>query len=351
MRVHKAIKSNIENYKNITPIVPKSLESYKKTKINELNVAFNNQVANHRRVLNANILNIQRSRLNNNIKRIQITSLNHQFNTLVNGLRQKLNSDIQKILAFKPDFNVGTISRKKGLLIGINYIGTPYELSGCINDCNLISSMMKEYTNTLLTEEQEIKPTKDNILSELKKTLDDSVEGDLIFFYYSGHGSYTVDRSGDEIDGRDEMLISLDLKGVVDDELKNILNTHLKKGVTLVGLFDSCHSGTCLDLRYQYMTNTTLDPFTENTKVNECPGNALLISGCRDNEYSVETVFNSKVNGAMTWAFTETIKRNKDITWRQLLENMRNLLKDKRFTQIPQISSDSLMDLDTKIFI
>lgn len=351
MRVHKGINNPINSTIINNIVIPKSLENYKKSKINELNVAFNNQVANHRKILNANILNIQRSRLNNNIKMVQITRLNQQFNTLVNSLRQKLNSDIQKILSFKIDFDVRTISHKKGLLIGINYMGTPYELSGCINDCNLMSSMMKEYTNTLLTEEQEIKPTKDNILTELKKVLDDSVEGDLIFFYYSGHGSYTIDRNGDEIDGRDEMLISLDLKGVFDDELKNILNTHLKKGVTLIGLFDSCHSGTCLDLRYQYMTNTTLDPFTENTKVNECSGNALLISGCRDNEYSVETVFNNKVNGAMTWAFTETIKRNKDITWRQLLENMRNLLKDKRFTQIPQISSDSLIDLDTKIFI
>lgn len=360
MRVHKSINNiqyinnvqHINNTKYINNIITtKSLESYKKSKINELNVIFNNQVATHSRILNANILNIQRSRLNNNMKRVQITRLNQQFNNLVNSLRQKLNSDIQKILSFKVDFDIGTIKNKKGLLVGINYIGSPYELSGCINDCNLMNSIMKEYKNTLVTEEQEIKPTKDNILLELKRVLDESTEGDLIFFYYSGHGSYTIDRNGDEIDGKDEMLISLDLRGILDDELKSILNNNLKNGVTLVGLFDSCHSGTCLDLRYQYMSETTLDPFTENTRVNECPGNALLISGCRDNEYSVETVFNNKINGAMTWAFTETIKQNKDITWRQLLENMRSLLKSRRFTQIPQISSDSLFDLDTKIFL
>jgi hypothetical protein len=355
MRVHKSIKNEIVLQKsNIIPLnTSKSifLENYKKTKINELNAIFNNQVSNYRRILNANISNIQRSRLNNNIKRIQISSLTNQFNNLVNNLRQKLNADIQKVINFKLDFSVGTIKSKKGLLVGINYIGTNYELSGCINDCNLIKSTIEGYNHMLLTEESEIKPTKDNILVQLKNTLETSVEGDLIFFYYSGHGSYTIDRNNDETDMRDEMLIALDLKGILDDELKSLLNSSLKKGVTLIGLFDSCHSGTCLDLRYQYMTNTTLDPFTENTRVTECNGNAILISGCRDNEYSVETMFNSKINGAMTWAFTETLKQNKDITWRQLLENMRNLLKSKRFSQIPQISSDSLIDLDTKIFI
>ena len=54
-----------------------------------------------------------------------------------------------------------------------------------------------------------------------------SKPGDLLFFHYSGHGSYILDKDGDEIDGCDEMIVSSDMYSITDDELKSIINDNL----------------------------------------------------------------------------------------------------------------------------
>ena len=174
-------------------------------------------------------------------------------------------------------------------------------------------------------------------------------------FFYSGHGSYTLDRNNDEQDGYDELIIPCDFKGIIDDELKSIIQTNLKENVTLVGLFDSCFSGTVLDLKYQYLDSLNYDKYTENSKQLETKGNVLMISGCTDNQTSADAFFNGKPNGALTWSFLETLNQNKNKStkckWRDLVKTMRDLLKKSKFSQIPQLSSGQFTDIDSEIFI
>ena len=79
--------------------------------------------------------------------------------------------------------------------------------------------------------------------------------GDRIFLYYSGHGSYTEDVSGDESgpdgDGFDETLAAYDVfcesesscqNMVLDDEIDQRLRQLSDRYV--MTMFDSCHSGT-----------------------------------------------------------------------------------------------------------
>ena len=101
---------------------------------------------------------------------------------------------------------------KKALLIGINYIGSDGELSGCINDINDTKHILKsvyKYDDkdiNMLSDEADIKPTKQNIIKHLNKLVDFSNEEDVseIWVSYSGHGSYVRDRNRDEDDGKDE---------------------------------------------------------------------------------------------------------------------------------------------------
>jgi hypothetical protein len=175
--------------------------------------------------------------------------------------------------------------------------------------------------------------------------------GDLLFFVYSGHGSYAIDRNGDEKDGRDELIVSCDLQGVLDDELKALIQTYLKADVTLFALFDSCFSGSVLDLKYQFMDSLDYDKFTENSKQLETQGNVIMISGCTDNQTSADAVFDNKPNGAMTWSLLESLKQKPNVNWRELVKTMRDLLKTSQFTQIPQFSSGNFLDIDKEIFI
>ena len=64
------------------------------------------------------------------------------------------------------------------------------------------------------------KPTRLNMIGELNNLVKN--KGNL-FLHYSGHGSYTRDNNNDEKDGKDELLISTDHRGIRDDELNQIL--------------------------------------------------------------------------------------------------------------------------------
>ena len=193
------------------------------------------------------------------------------------------------------------------------------------------------------------KPTKANILAELKNLLTTANSGDILFLAFSGHGTTRTDTTGDEKDGLDEMFVPLDFNCISDDEIKTFINNNLKKDVTLFALFDCCHSGTILDLRFQYFDSENYDNSTENTKETETIGNIIMISGCKDNQTSADAYINSNFQGAMTWSFLDTVNKNPNLTWRDLITTMRSSLKVSKYQQIPQLSSGKKLDLNAKI--
>jgi len=330
------------------------LQIYKQNRINELNKIFNSNLVRLNSALANNIIIIQRSKARN--KPSLINAVRNQYNIDVITLRNNLDTSIQKINSFTPEFavNKSSVLNKKALLIGINYINTPYELTGCIDDTNRMKTLLTSYGFNdikILTDLADLKPTKNNILNEIKNLITSSRSGDVLFLYYSGHGSYTYDRNGDETDKRDEMLISLDALPILDDELKTILQNHLSREITIVGMFDSCHSGTILDLKFNYLDSNNYNKYFENDKVSECQGNVIMFSGCMDAQTSSEALIENKVQGALTWSFIDCINKTPNCSWRELLKSMRDLLKSNNFSQIPQLSTDSFYDIDSKVFI
>jgi hypothetical protein len=76
-----------------------------------------------------------------------------------------------------------------------------------------------------------------------------------------GHGGQTKDLDGDEEDGYDEVIYPVDFRTqghIVDDEMHRIMVQSLRPGVRLTAIFDSCHSGSALDLPYIYSTQGLL---------------------------------------------------------------------------------------------
>ena len=312
--------------------------------VNELNIAFNNNVKNLLNYCNSSIKSISNSKLRASIKKINIQKINIYFTTNYNILKNKLNLDINA---------AQRQSKKRALLIGCDYIGTEYQLSGCINDVENIQTKLKSqygFNNiVIMTDNTDKKPTKANILDELKNLLTSANSEDKLFLSFSGHGFKIKDTSGDEKDKLDEVFVSLDLDYISDDEIKIFINNNLKKNVTLFALFDCCHSGTILDLRYQYFDSENDDKASENTNVSETVGNIIMISGCMDNQTSEEVFANNKNQGAMTWAFLDTINKNPNLTWKDLITTMRGSLKSSKYQQIPQLSSGKKLDLNTQL--
>ena len=123
---------------------------------------------------------------------------------------------------------------KKALLIGIDYHNnSKLKLFGCINDINLMSGMLMdgfdyEKKNITMIRDDSNKnhliPTKNNILRELNKIVEEDL--DELWIHYSGHGTYRRDDDGDEVDNNDEVIIPIDYKskGIIsDDVMMNIL--------------------------------------------------------------------------------------------------------------------------------
>ena len=326
---------------------------YKKNRIIELQNKYNSLAVALYSTLNANIRIVNNSRQTTKVKQTTINNLVNVYNTNINNLKNQLNDAVTSIQNFVLK-QIAPNKNKKALLVGINYTGTSNELYGCINDVNCVKDRLSKNGFTsinVLTDLTSKRATRDNILSEFKNLLTNSLAGDLLFFLYSGHGSYTMDRNSDETTGYDELIVSCDLQGIVDDELKSLIQTNLKQGVTLFAMFDSCFSGTILDLRYQYMDSLNYDNYTENTNETETVGDVFMISGCTDDQTSADAVFNNKANGAMTWSLLESLKQKPNCSWRELVKQMRALLKENNYEQIPQFSSGSFENIDMSVFI
>lgn len=330
-----------------------SLTQLKARKIAALNNNFNMHVAALKNYYSSVVNNINNSRYSIAYKKNAIILITNQTNARINALQNKLKADILSIqqLAYN---TVTRGTNKNALIIGINYIGTSNKLEGCINDAKHLSTLMTSsgFQNIkLLTDHTLEKPTRNNILNGFTNLLANSKTGDVVFFSYSGHGSYTVDKNNEEATGYDQMIVPCDFKCIVDDDLKKIIDANLKIGVTLIALFDSCFSGSVLDLKYQYSDSLDNNNFTENNSESITKGNVIMISGCSDIQTSADAKINNKAQGALTWAFLQTFNSSKNLTWQQLLQGMRDLLKNNGFDQIPQLSSGKFIDINTQAFV
>lgn len=231
---------------------------------------------------------------------------------------------------------------KYALLVGINYRKTRSELRGCINDVHAMKTHLlqkrgyKPENIVVLTEDEAKLPTGINIMQELAKLIlkAHTTHAKELWFHYSGHGSYTRDRDGDETDGRDETIVPLDYERngmITDDQLHDYLE-HKPEGCKMYCIFDCCHSGTILDLKYQYSGNG--QNRVENTKSN-LTGDIFLLTGCMDTQTSADARINGKWAGAMTTSYLETITA--DIECEELLNKMRDYLKRNGYSQYPQL--------------
>jgi len=226
---------------------------------------------------------------------------------------------------------------KKACLVGINYVGTSSELRGCVNDVYLIRDLLvsmykyKVEDIVILTDEY---ASRENIIKEFTSLVQNAKSGDSIFFSFSGHGSNMKDTNCDEVDGIDELIVSVDHYAITDDELKNILDKYLNTDVNMFSMFDSCRSGTMLDLKYA-LDNNLITVINETSK--ETKSNVILLSGCLDNQVSIDANIKNSYNGALSYAFVNTVRNNPTLTWNELLTKLKNVLI--KYEMIPQISS------------
>lgn len=210
-------------------------------------------------------------------------------------------------------------------------IGWEGVLSGCENDAIAMEALAKEngfMTDLLLTK----KATRQNVKTKIAKASKTLSAGDYFFLTYAGHGSQVADISGDEKldmdipsskrDRRDETWCLYDAQ-LLDDELFHLL-AGFSKGVRILMLSDSCHSGTVArDMvaempepaqgrAFRVVPRATL----ANTYIHhrafydslqapkgshpEIEASVILFSGCQDDQLSQEDQLSAPPHGIFT---------------------------------------------------
>ncbi|GMG32870.1 unnamed protein product [Ambrosiozyma monospora] len=295
---------------------------------------------------------------------------------------------------------------KKALLIGCNYIGSKHALRGCINDVhNMYNFLLKNGYSTdnivMLTDDnrESVKvPLRANILRAMQWLVKNARSGDSLFFHYSGHGGQEKDTDGDEEDGMDDCIYPVDFEtqgSIIDDIMNDYLVKPLVAGVRLTCIFDSCHSGTALDLPYTYraqdggikeynvwkeskgdainilkgyasnnvglMLSSAVNVIKrvqasnsankeENKQKKASPADVIMFSGCKDSQTSADANEAGKFTGALSWAFLQVLDQYPTQTYLTLLQNIRAVLATK-YTQKPQLSTSHHIDPNMKFVL
>jgi metacaspase-1 len=221
----------------------------------------------------------------------------------------------------------------RSLHIGLNSVdpGAYGGWSGKLTACEYDAHDMRDIcagrgfqTTEILTSQA----TADAVLGALDEAAAGLVEGDLFVVSYSGHGGQLPDTGGEEPDQLDETWVLFD-RQLLDDELYARWAT-FAPGVRVVVLSDSCHSGSVVKAQLASVGNTgpladvyadgRFMPWDDNVRDNierqalydsiraATPGEGsaalaarvLLLSGCQDNQTSMD--------GPRNGAFTGTLR-------------------------------------------
>jgi metacaspase-1 len=219
------------------------------------------------------------------------------------------------------------MARGKSLHIGLNKVDPAHYAGwdGALNACEFDANDMKAIADSrgfdssiLLTPEA----TSDAVIEAIERAAEELEPGDMFLVTYSGHGGQVPDKdAGDEPDRSDETWVAFD-REIVDDELY-ALWAKFKPGVRIVVLSDSCHSGSvtrrmdsdqvpnpvatkdsaaaqsprfrALPLDVQVATYRDhsdlyddIQRATPDTEDADIGATVLLISGCRDDQLSLD---------------------------------------------------------------
>lgn len=242
-------------------------------------------------------------------------------------------------------------------MVGINYVSTPWQLAGCINDVTNMQTQLQTFFPSckdyrLITDNTATKPTKANILAAISWLTTGLVPGQNVYFHYSGHGGRVRDTNGDEVSGLDSCIYPIAggrLETITDDELRAALASKIPAGCKCFVVLDACHSGTAVDLRYLWQAPAAGSlTYTEDKKYIKTDGEVLFLSGCRDTQVAMDTVdMSGRPAGALTMALLATWRTyGAGIKLKYLLWDVRKFLRDYGYSQIPELSSGAFMDMN-----
>ncbi len=268
-------------------------------------------------------------------------------------------------------------------------------LQGCVNDIKAIEAYLRERTKGgkwklveptnvpwILTNET---ATRQAIINSFEQHLCNANSDDVVFFYYSGHGSQekaAEDFWHLEPDRLNETLVCFDSRtegnrDLADKELAYLISQVAQNNPHVVMILDCCHSGSGtrnlspeitvrrapVDSRERPLSSyifaqdkTALDEmFTSSRNLEKKTtgvvlpkGKHVMLSACRDFELAKEYKGeDGQPRGAFSYFLLETLQRtNGSLTYRDLARTINALVSGKVQDQSPQVEATNSEELN-----
>jgi hypothetical protein len=222
------------------------------------------------------------------------------------------------------------------LLVGINdytasRLGQPMpdapqrdwvELKGAVNDVEMLKQMLvlsygvDPAQIVALTDQA---ATRAAILQSLEGLVTATRKGDVVLFYFGGHGSQVRNSQSDERDKLDESIVPADSRLGVEDIRDKVLRTYfnriLDRGARLTVILDNCHSGSgarglATGAHARSVKRDSRD-VADAVRYGQRPESrgALVLSATQDNDSAWETRDGEgKFHGVFTWAWMRAMR-------------------------------------------
>lgn len=223
-----------------------------------------------------------------------------------------------------------------GLVIGIDdYIGERNDLQGAVNDANDIAAALNKAGAQQVISLIDGDATKAAIEAAWIKIVTQASKGDTIIFSFAGHGSQEPEPEGrgEEVDGKNEnfLLAGFETEGegtrerIIDDEIFDWLKLADRKGVRVVFIADSCHSGSMHrsaradTVRFRngdfgVITQDMLDfPPPTAAKIKETDyDNVTFVGATSEDRLTPEVTIEGRKRGALSWAIARALEGRAD---------------------------------------
>jgi len=228
------------------------------------------------------------------------------------------------------------------LHIGLNLVDPDHYAGwdGKLNACEYDAQDMKSLAANCGYQTQKLvttAATRKNVVAAIRTIARKAKTGDIFFLSYSGHGGQVSDKDNDERDGKDETWCLYDSQ-LLDDEQYRLYSS-FRNGVRIIVLSDSCHSGTVTRAaltrdvtgvvqatimraseafnsfqlerpRYRFMppdrsretyskNGKFYDALQKKGKLPKMKASVQLISGCQDNQFSLDGDYNGLFTGKL----------------------------------------------------